>query len=55
MNRFSELGRLYTIMREPEKAVKVYEEALENSNENSDILVILGIISLTQGNEQKAF
>ncbi|KAL4484990.1 hypothetical protein ABPG74_020167 [Tetrahymena malaccensis] len=52
---FLELGKLYTDLKEPEKAIEIYEEALQHSNDNSDILVILGVICLKQQNEQKAF
>ena len=52
---FIQLGKVYVLQEEYQKAIDVYHEALEFSPENSEILTTLGILYLRVGDSMRAF
>ncbi|GAB5367818.1 hypothetical protein AAMO2058_001264100 [Amorphochlora amoebiformis] len=52
---FMQLGKIHVIQNNYDMAVEVYEEALENSSENPELLSTLGLLFLRMGENYQAF
>ena len=52
---FMQLGKVYTLQEDYDKAIEVYLDALEFSPENPEILTTLGLLYLRKGDNYKAF
>ena len=52
---YMQLGKVYQIMENFKGALKVYQEAMEFSPQNSELLTTLGLMYLRLGENQKAF
>ena len=52
---FMQLGKVYTLQEDFDKAIEVYLDALEFSPENPEILTTLGLLYLRKGDNYKAF
>eukprot|EP01046_Picozoa_sp_COSAG06_P051687 COSAG06_NODE_8492_length_2152_cov_1.500244_1_plen_382_part_10 len=52
---FMQIGKVYTLQEDYQSAIDVYQEALEFSPENAEILTTIGLLYLRQGENFKAF
>lgn len=52
---FLELGKIYELQEDFKAALKVYQEAIDFSPQNSKLLTTLGLMYLRLGENQKAF
>lgn len=52
---FLQLGTLYVLQNQYQKAIETYKEALEHSIQNTEIMTILGIIYMRMGDMNEAF
>eukprot|EP01043_Picozoa_sp_COSAG02_P004109 COSAG02_NODE_105_length_36393_cov_15.694495_14_plen_381_part_00 len=52
---FMQIGKVYTLQEDYQSAIDVYQEALEFSPENAELLTTIGLLYLRQGENFKAF
>mmetsp|Transcript_3896 Transcript_3896/g.7182 ORF Transcript_3896/g.7182 Transcript_3896/m.7182 type:complete len:509 (+) Transcript_3896:138-1664(+) len=52
---YMQIGKILVLQNKYEEAVEIYEEALENSPENAELLTTLGLLFLRIGENYKAF
>jgi len=52
---YLQLGKIYCLQEDFKAAVKIYQEAVDFSPQNSEILTTLGLVYLRLGENQKAF
>jgi Bardet-Biedl syndrome 4 protein len=54
-NTFIELGRIYQIKQDYQKAIDIYVKGLEASPENTEILTTIGLLFIRLGDNSNAF
>jgi len=52
---FMQLGKVYTLQENYQEAIEIYQEALEFSPENAEILTTIGLLYLRLGENYRAF